>query len=947
MLKKLLAALSAVTLLITGMVLPATGGVCAENDILFTDSFDTASGQWAESGGKWAVQNGVYSQTDLSAGAMTFAGDSDWVNYEAQVTVTPRSASGQGIYVMLSGRATGAGNRYVGAFSGSELVIDRRIDGNSTILARKAFTMERDRSYVLTLKFSGSHISFSVNGSLELETDDTTHSEGGIGLATYKTAADFDDVTVRHLTQEVNPPDPDDKILFRDGFDTAGDGIWTVSGGKWAVQNGVYSQTDLSAGAMAFAGDLDWTDYELEANITAHKTNGGKMYIMLSGRADGTKNRYVGSYNGQELLIDRRIDGNSTILAKKSCTLELEKTYTMTMRFVGDQITLSVAGIADVEAVDSTHAFGKIGLATYKTAADFDDVVVTDLSDGQKPDTILRVQSPMNYQVIQRNVATENAPVAVKGQVRAAGAARISARVLSYDDGSQVVDWSDLALEGSQFSGTLTVPQGGWYRLEVCIYDAEGNTLKTMTDNRKWGVGINILCIGQSNMVGQGAAPYTVADDLAANFRSGAWNHLADPYDGAGASLVPAMANKLVETLHLPIGVIPAADSGSGLHEPNVGNAANWYWMYQNAGNPTDSSTLYGRAVSRALAAGGVELAVWNQGETDGRMLVPRETYKADMTELLARFRRDLGNDSLPMFLCQIGTHDTNISNDDAYSAIRSAQQELDDGKNFYLAATEMEFERKDTAHYKTPGLNEIGRRVANGILYYYGLSDYYRGPSIDTAQFTDKTRTTIDVHIVHRGGSDISPSTRITGFSVLDGDTPATVLTAQRQNGNTVRLTLSSPALGSVRVRYLYGLNPEHTNVVKDNTAMQLPLEVTTTDIPVTLHVHTWSDWTVTKPATIHQEGERSHSCTVCGESETEVLAKLTFLPGDVDGSGSVGAADALMALQASTKKIVLEDDWRLRADVNGDSDVTADDALLILQYTTKRIDRFPAAKP
>lgn len=60
--------------------------------------------------------------------------------------------------------------------------------------------------------------------------------------------------------------------------------------------------------------------------------------------------------------------------------------------------------------------------------------------------------------------------------------------------------------------------------------------------------------------------------------------------------------------------------------------------------------------------------------------------------------------------MCQIGTHAENISNNEAYTGIRSAQLELDDGKNFFLAATEMEFERQDTAHYKTPGLIEIGQ---------------------------------------------------------------------------------------------------------------------------------------------------------------------------------------------------------------------------------------------
>ncbi len=67
--------------------------------------------------------------------------------------------------------------------------------------------------------------------------------------------------------------------------------------------------------------------------------------------------------------------------------------------------------------------------------------------------------------------------------------------------------------------------------------------------------------------------------------------------------------------------------------------------------------------------------------------------------------------------------------------------------------------------------------------------------------------------------------------------------------------------------------------------------------------------------------------------------------IPGDVDGSGAVTAADALMALQAATGKIELDGDGIQAADVDGKAGITSSDALLILQYATKKIDRFPSA--
>ena len=627
-------------------------------------------------------------------------------------------------------------------------------------------------------------------------------------------------------------------VIFQDDFNDGNADGWDVDSGTWAVSDGAYVQSATSGGAMTFAGSTDWRDYEVEVKVTPVQT-GGNIAVMISGRADGTQNRYIGAYNGGKLMIDRRIDGSSKVLAQKEYTMELGQTYTLKMTFSGENIALYVNGVKELEAVDATHSSGKIGLATYNTSASFDDVIVCSSTEEPLPPANLTVEDFGDHQVIQRDVENKNAVITVSGAVAAEDAAKVEARVMGYDagqDAAAVVDWTEMTcdISAGTWSGSLTVPQGGWYRLEVRAVNADGAVLEETAGTHKWGVGINILCIGQSNMVGQAQdKPRTEADDLVANYtRSGQWTHLVDPYDGAGGSLVPALGNSLVEELGIPVGFIPAADSGSGLHAPNVGHAENRYWMYYNTENPGDTTTLYGKALTRAKAAGGVELMVWNQGETDGRLMIAEETYEQDMKTLLQRFRTDLGDESIPMFICQIGTHDENISNDAAYTAIRNAQHDLDDGENFFLAATEMEFARKDTAHYTQPGLDEIGRRVANSILYYYGESDYYRGPYITGADYVDGDRSVVDVKIAHRGGTDIVTEGQITGFTVLDGMNEVEITSAVRQSSDTIRLTLAQPISGSGRVRYLYGLNPEHSNIAKDNTPLQLPVENTTADI-------------------------------------------------------------------------------------------------------------------
>lgn len=79
----------------------------------------------------------------------------------------------------------------------------------------------------------------------------------------------------------------------------------------------------------------------------------------------------------------------------------------------------------------------------------------------------------------------------------------------------------------------------------------------------------------------------------------------------------------------------------------------------------------------------------------------------------------------------------------------------------------------------------------------------------------------------------------------------------------------------------------------------------------------------------------------TWCAFTEVEVYgSELPFdLPGDVNLNGEVTAEDALLALQAATKKITLTDRQIRVGDVDDEEGVAANDALMILQAATKKI--------
>jgi len=66
----------------------------------------------------------------------------------------------------------------------------------------------------------------------------------------------------------------------------------------------------------------------------------------------------------------------------------------------------------------------------------------------------------------------------------------------------------------------------------------------------------------------------------------------------------------------------------------------------------------------------------------------------------------------------------------------------------------------------------------------------------------------------------------------------------------------------------------------------------------------------------------------------------------GDVDGSGTVTATDALLAQKAFLGQVELDERQKKAADVNGDGMVNATDALLIKKYALGEIDQFPVEK-
>lgn len=394
----------------------------------------------------------------------------------------------------------------------------------------------------------------------------------------------------------------------------------------------------------------------------------------------------------------------------------------------------------------------------------------------------------------------------------------IEARVVRHGHDDAVVPWTliDDAPGSGIFLGLLSgVPEGGWYALEVRA--ANDHTVLSNGQNR-WGVGILMACIGQSNM----KEWFFTGTDLAAHsllriYSDGGWHTLDERGNGA-----IAFGNRVIARTGVPVGLIEYAVNGSGLHRK-----ADWgtgYW------EDTRPDSIYRRFIDGVAVTGGrLEFVLWIQGEADAaRGTVTAEDYQVALTRFVTRqVRRDIINGSrrsqLPFLVVAMVKRPD--GRDAPHQAIREAQRAVSEQMSeCYLAATTLDLENRGKQHLAPEAYTTMGHRVAQTVLYILGRENFYRGPLV--AAVRQHGERALDVTLRHRGGTDILPETGITGWEVIDAAGVAPILNVSRQDSRTIRILLARALQERAEIRYLYGAEPDARRALRDNASPSLPLE-------------------------------------------------------------------------------------------------------------------------
>jgi hypothetical protein len=400
----------------------------------------------------------------------------------------------------------------------------------------------------------------------------------------------------------------------------------------------------------------------------------------------------------------------------------------------------------------------------------------------------------------------------------------IEARVIRDGTSEEIVPWMivDRAPRKNIFLGVLRqVPQGAWYRLQV---RSAANHTVAANGSHKWGVGILVATLGQSNMkewFHTGTA--FESSHLLRRFSKKGWSQL-----GNRGNAAIAFGNRIIDRLGVPVGLLDFAINGSGLRKE-----ADWgtgYW------ENTAPGSIYNRFLAGVADAGGaVEFVVWIQGEADaGRGTVTESEYRKSLESFVTnQIRVDIENGSdqeyLPFLIVSMVKRPG--MKDIPHQALRNAQKFVAENvPGCYLAATTLDLENIGRQHLSPDAYTTMGRRVAQTVLHILNEETYHRGPWVSGVKQIDER--TIDVIITHRGGTDFTPATGITGWEVLSGRTTLPITEVYRHDPQTIRIVLEKPMIGKATIRYLYGAMPDATRPVLDNSRMELPLQEYQTEL-------------------------------------------------------------------------------------------------------------------
>lgn len=332
-------------------------------------------------------------------------------------------------------------------------------------------------------------------------------------------------------------------------------------------------------------------------------------------------------------------------------------------------------------------------------------------------------------------------------------------------------------------------------------------------------VDLTFIFYGQSNMGGMFSA---AASPPAASANTSFY----DPNTGwgavPGANGIREFMNAMVAATGVPCRAINGSVGGvpiSALLDDSPGGLLDLFYQQMAAAGVTDA-----------------DMCLFHQGEGNTNTIGPtsESTYKTAISDLHGKLATYLGltKAQLPFVQAGLTTYggSPGANTDDTWSTIRTAQfHAAQEQANVWFSHSNMDAVRTDVYHFDGASQGRAGKRYAQTAKFILGLGG---GPAhFEITGATVVSDTVTRCTITHtNGATDFTPTTGITGAEA-SGDNGGSwvATTGARVNGTTIDFTHSSLVTTSQRkFRYQFGMAPDVSAPLKDNSTLALPLTFT-----------------------------------------------------------------------------------------------------------------------
>lgn len=355
--------------------------------------------------------------------------------------------------------------------------------------------------------------------------------------------------------------------------------------------------------------------------------------------------------------------------------------------------------------------------------------------------------------------------------------------------------WTGLSAGAGSLAGVLPAPQGGMYRSKVRTKAAGVVLATTAVSANIWAVGAIGAYIGSSSAAGIFAGAGLPTNANTGQHAAGAWT---TPSTGAISILVNAYAN----AQGVPVAMMNYGSSGSTL--------AGWI----------SNNTPWNNFVS-ALAQVGNKLEFLflslGSNDADAGAITSTASHLNNLRTLVANVRSITGQPNLPAF--QSGSNRRLSLTETQANYLHLAENAFGDDLDCYHIQT-IDLEVSGDNIHLVPGATGYQASAARGG--YQLNNKTRRGPKALSAAFAGAVVT---VTMTHRGGTDFTPISAISGNTVTDGSGAPGIVSVDRASANSFAVTCDRPLVAPVTWKYLSGGWPDVSANVFDNGTTALPM--------------------------------------------------------------------------------------------------------------------------